>query len=171
VHGDLRPDNLLLDGGDHLKLVDFDCAEKIGTESRGGPPPWARLLGQEAGNQKGTWGINGPQTEQFAIGSIIYTITRGHEPYEDQERGPDIVRRLQGMDFPDLNHGCLDTIINQCWRALCRSVGSLAKETASLAGAVDLPPATALEGQYVAERRVRCTCLVDEGLLQETEMK
>ena len=33
VHGDLRPDNLLLDKGDHLKLVDFDCAEEIGTES------------------------------------------------------------------------------------------------------------------------------------------
>jgi atypical protein kinase C zeta type len=68
----------LLDRRDHLKLVDFDFVEKIGTESRRSPPPWARLLGQEASSQKGTWGINGPQTEQFAIGSIIYIMTRGH---------------------------------------------------------------------------------------------
>jgi serine/threonine protein kinase len=166
VHGDLRPDNLLLDRGGHLKLVDFDCAEEIGTESHGGPPPWARLLGQEAGSQKGTWGIYGPQTEQFAIGSIIYTMTRGHQPYEDQERGPDIVRRLQKMDFPQLGDGGLDTIIDQCWRTLYESVESLAKRTACLSGAVDLPRATALGDQYVAEKRLRCKCLVDDGLLQ-----
>jgi serine/threonine protein kinase len=171
VHGDLRPDNLLIDGVDHLKLVDFDCAGKIGTESRGSPPPWARLLGQEAGIKKGTWGINGPQTEQFAIGSIIYTITRGHEPYEDQERGPDIVRRLQNMDFPELGDSCLDTIIDQCWRTVYESVESLAKNTAGLSGAIHLPRATALEDRYVAEKRTRCKSLVDDGLLQKTGMK
>jgi len=171
VHGDLRPENLLLDGEDHLKLADFDCVERIGTESRGSPPPWARLLGQEAGSQKGTWGINGPQTEQFAIGSILYTMTRGHEPYEDQERGPDIVRRLQNMDFPQLGNGCLDMIIDQCWRGLYESVESLAKEIARLDGAVNLPRATVLGAQYVAEKRDRCQRLVDDGLLRETEMK
>lgn len=114
VHGDLRPDNLLLDIGDRLKLVDFDSAQKVGTESYGSPPPWGRLLGQETGSQKGTWGINGPQAEQFAIGSIVYTITRGHEPYEDQERGPSIVRRLQNMEFPELGDDFLDPIIDRC---------------------------------------------------------
>jgi serine/threonine protein kinase len=38
VHGDLRPDNLLLDGRDHLKLVDFNRTEKIGTELHGSLP-------------------------------------------------------------------------------------------------------------------------------------
>jgi serine/threonine protein kinase len=171
VHGDLRPDNLLLDRGDHLKLVDFDYVEEIGTESRGSPPPWARLLGQEAGTQKGTWGINGPQTEQFAIGSIIYTITRGHEPYENEERRPDIVRRLQNMDFPELGDSCLDTIIDQCWRTHFESVESLAERTAGLSGAIDIPCATALEDQNIIEKRARCKCLVDDGLLDETETK
>ena len=45
VHGDLRPNNLLRGGGDHLKLADFDCAEKVG-ESRAG----MRRLG------RGFWG-------------------------------------------------------------------------------------------------------------------
>lgn len=167
VHGDLRPENLVLDGGDHLKLVDFDCVEKIGTKSCGRPPPWARLLGQEAGHQKGTWGINGPQTEQFAIGSILYTMTRGHEPYEGQERGSNIIRRLQNMDFPELGNDWLDMIIYRCWRGLYESVESLAKETAGLGGAVNLPRATVLEDWYVAEKRDRCQRLVDDGLLQE----
>jgi serine/threonine protein kinase len=171
VHGDLRPDNLLIDRGDHLKLVDFDCVEEIGTESRGSPPPWARLLGQEADRKKGTWGINGPQTEQFAIGSIIYTITRGHEPYENEKRGPDIVRRLQNMDFPELGDSCLDTIIDQCWKTRFASVESLAKRTAGLSGAINIPCATALDNRYVREKRVRCKCLVDDVLLEEVETK
>jgi hypothetical protein len=37
-----------------------------------------------------------------------------HQPYEDQERGSDIVRRLQNMNFPELGDGGLDTIIDQC---------------------------------------------------------
>lgn len=43
VHADLRPPNVLLDGRDHLKLADFDCAARVGERSRGNAPPWARL--------------------------------------------------------------------------------------------------------------------------------
>ena len=39
VHGDLRPSNLLLDGGDHLKLADFDCAKRVGEPSSGNGAP------------------------------------------------------------------------------------------------------------------------------------
>jgi hypothetical protein len=74
------------------------------------------------------------------------------------------------MDFPELGDGGLDTIIDWCWRTLYESVESLAKTTAGFAGAVDLPRATALEDQYVADKRVRCKCLVDDGLLQDSEM-
>lgn len=54
VHVDLWPANLLLNCKDHLKLADFNCADAIGTKSRGSAPPWARLLGDEAESKRGT---------------------------------------------------------------------------------------------------------------------
>jgi hypothetical protein len=73
------------------------------------------------------------------------------------------------MDFPELGDSCLDSIIHQCWRTLYESVKSLAKKTAGLSGALNLPRATALEDRYFAEKRLRCKYLVNDGLLQETE--
>ncbi|KAG8170032.1 hypothetical protein KVR01_000777 [Diaporthe batatas] len=89
VHGDLRPSNLLLDR-DHLKLADFDCAEKIGEPSSGNGAPWARLLGEDAddvGGERGSYGVNGARTEQFAIGSNLYCMLYGFEPSQSYKIG------------------------------------------------------------------------------------
>lgn len=71
VHGDIRPSNLLPDENDHPKLADFDCATQIGEPCARAAPPWARILGSEAGADKGSFGTSGARTEQFAIGSIM----------------------------------------------------------------------------------------------------
>ncbi|POR34529.1 Serine/threonine-protein kinase Sgk1 [Tolypocladium paradoxum] len=171
VHGDLRPENLLLDGEDHLKLTDFDCVKEIGTDASGNSPPWARLLGPEAGDRTGTWGVNGPQTEQFAVGSLLYCMAHGCEPFQKEalEQDLDIVRLLKHMEFPELGHGLLDGIIYQCWRGRYASLELLAKETAGLPGAIELPRATILGSSYIAEQRKRCQRLVGEGLVGETK--
>ncbi|PNY25540.1 Uncharacterized protein TCAP_04520 [Tolypocladium capitatum] len=165
VHGDLRPANILIDHSDHIKLADFDCVSDIGSQSHGNAPPWARLQGREAGAEIGTWGTNGPRTEQFAFGSILYTITRGFQPYEDQEPGPNVVQWLQNMDFPELSDNQVDEVIHRCWRGLYRSVGDLAEETAILEGAITIPRATALDDQYITKLRDRCCRLLDEEFL------
>jgi serine/threonine protein kinase len=54
VHGDIRPPNLLLDSQEHLKLADFDYVAPIGTAAELNCPPWARVLGDEAGDRKNT---------------------------------------------------------------------------------------------------------------------
>ena len=95
AYADLRPTNILLDGvpsGAHLKLTDFDRTEPYGRPCGGGGLLWVRLQGAEAGEEAGGWGLLGPWTEQFAIGSIVYCLTRGLEPYHD--KGTEVTRLL-----------------------------------------------------------------------------
>lgn len=44
AHTDIRPENLILDSDDHLKLTDFDTMVEIGTKFLGGPPAMGTLL-------------------------------------------------------------------------------------------------------------------------------
>lgn len=58
------------------------------TVSSGNAPPWARLYPDPL-TGCGHFGVNGPQTEQFAIGLLLHCMTRGHEPYELPNDGPE----------------------------------------------------------------------------------
>lgn len=166
VHGDIRPPNLLLDAEDHLKLTDFDSVASIGEPYAGAAPPWARLLGPEAGNEDGTFGMCGARTEQFAIGSVIYTMTRGYEPYEYlTEDGTEAVERLQKMEFPELGRAGLDQIIESCWRGEFASMCDLLKEAKLLNGAIQLPRATGLEKEDYDKIREECQLFMQDGLL------
>lgn len=170
VHGDLRPSNLLLDEREHLKLADFDCAERVGEPSSGNGAPWARVLGEDAdevGGQRGSFGVNGPRTEQFAIGSILYCMVYGSEPYEDREdRGPVIVDLLQDMKFPELRDGHLDSIIYRCWRGQFQQLKDLLEEAEALGG-IGRPSLedTTMSREYLENCRDECQALIEEGLL------
>lgn len=165
VHGDIRPPNLLLDRGEYLRLADFDCVAPIGTPSETSTTPWVRLLGPEAGAYEGTFGLCGPQTEQCAIGSVLYCLTRGYEPYEIDEL-EDITEPLdlfQRMEFPPLGDGDLDFVIGMCWRGDFSSLENLAEHTRSLCCEGLLQPASAPE--HTTDIRDECQRLVDNGLL------
>ncbi|KAH8722763.1 hypothetical protein GQ44DRAFT_761641 [Phaeosphaeriaceae sp. PMI808] len=82
VHGDIRPPNILIDAEGHVKLYNFNHVVKIREWLDAGTEPFARLLGDEGGRDRGTYGKTGPQTEQFALGSVFYSITRGYNLYE-----------------------------------------------------------------------------------------
>lgn len=169
VHGDLRPSNLLLDGRDHLKLADFDCAEKVGEPSSGNGAPWARVLGEDAdevGAQRGSFGINGPRTEQFAIGSNLYYMVYGFMPYEDRDdQGPVIVELLQDMKFPELRDGRLDFIIHRCWRGRYQQLKDLLEEAEALSGMTPLSEAVTISTECFDEYRNECQALIESGLL------
>lgn len=166
VHGDIRPPNVLFDSEDHLKLADFDCVARIGTPSQGAAAPWARFLGPEAGSEEGTYGACGPRTEQFAIGSILYCLTRGYEPYEmdDLEDITEPIDLMQRMEFPALGDGHLDTIIERCWRGQFPLLRDLSEVVKSLRSDNDLSRPLALTPEYCSEMRSQCQRLVDSGL-------
>lgn len=141
AHGDLRPENVLLDRN-RLKLSDFDCAAKIGTNYKACMAPYGRMLNHEESDQGecGTFGFLGPRTEQFALGSLYYLINYGFEVYGDRclaedpyEHGPKVVDLLQNMEFPKL-HGnpLIDNVIDKCWHNKYLTVSELASHTKKL---------------------------------------
>ncbi|GIK04575.1 hypothetical protein Aspvir_008658 [Aspergillus viridinutans] len=141
AHGDLRPENILLDQ-DQLKLSDFDCTAEIGTEFEACMAPYGRLLNSSEADQgqRGTSGVLGPRTEQFALGSLYYLINYGFEVYgnrcltdDPREHGPKVVDLLQNMEFPRLEGDPLiDDIIDRCWHNKYATVAQLAAETGRL---------------------------------------
>jgi len=167
-HCDIRPPNLLLDHKLDLKLSDFDCASKLGTISEGGAPPYARLLGDEGGSDRGTFGLVGSRTEQFAIGSILYYMTRGYEPYADEDlgddHGPIVVDRLQGMIFPALGEGKFDETIGRCWRGDFYSMKDLSIEAQRLSSTY-VSRRHELTDEVFREQRAECQKLIDAGLI------
>ncbi|KAJ5946409.1 hypothetical protein N7454_003248 [Penicillium verhagenii] len=138
AHGDLRPENILLDRN-RLKLSDFDCTAKIGTNYEACMAPYGRILNSKEPDQGecGTFGFLGPRSEQFALGSIYYLINYGFEVYGDRcltkdpyEHGPKVVELLQSMEFPTLDgNPLIDDIIGKCWHNEYLTVSELAAQT------------------------------------------
>ena len=168
VHGDLRPANILIDAEDHFKLTDFDCTERIGTMSYGNAPPWTRLQ-PEDGIGKGSFGFYGRKTEQFAIGSLLYFMTRGFEPYGDMDKPEGkIVDLFKNKIFPRVQEDdTLDHLISSCWMGFYVSISDLSREAAFLPGAEDMSAATSLNTDYCAARREECDKLIKSGLLKK----
>lgn len=140
AHGDLRPENVLLDRN-RLKLSDFDCTAGIGSKYEACMAPYGRILNHEESDQGecGTFGLLGPRTEQFALGSLYYFINYGFEVYSDRcptddpyDHGPKVVELLQNMEFPKLDSSVIDNIIAKCWHNKYVKVAELATDTKAL---------------------------------------
>ena len=55
----------------------------------------------------------------FAIGTVLYSLTRGHEPFADElgdDQGAEVVDRWQTMKFLNFDEKDLtDHFIADCW--------------------------------------------------------
>lgn len=123
AHGDLNPRNILLDDEDQLQLVDFGHALKIGDDVEVGYEPYVRFHNRRV--KGGSYGIAGPITEQFALGSIFWYITRGAELYDDLE-GSEQVNRLIDRKYPVTDpQDPIDSIISDCWLGNFQSIADL----------------------------------------------
>jgi serine/threonine protein kinase len=111
VHYDFKPKNILLDSNLEVRVAVFGCFSIFGSTPTGGAgfrytPP------QE--------GIEGIQCDIFALGSTIYTIMTGHDPFDDvsSSKVPDLFRN---KTFPDVSDIQLGEVIQACWTGAFKS--------------------------------------------------
>ncbi|KAM3516464.1 hypothetical protein NHJ13051_009889 [Beauveria bassiana] len=90
AHGDLRPDNILLDRHDHIKLADFDSVAKMGSE----PLPH---------------GYDCVTVKAVKVPALLDCI----ELYEDM--GPEALDLLKNLEFPELGDSPLDKLTITGW--------------------------------------------------------
>ncbi|KAL9101041.1 MAG: hypothetical protein Q9163_003656 [Psora crenata] len=119
AHGDLRPANILLDAADTIKVGDFDSTVRFGEQLLVTTVPFCKLEGDYEAP------VAGAVTEQYAVGSCIYNIRTGFEPYHDID-GPVMVRKLMKNEFPPTSDDYLfgGTIL-KCWRGRYSSIRQL----------------------------------------------
>jgi serine/threonine protein kinase len=129
AHGDINPQNILLDAQDHLRLIDFDHSPRIGDALDVGYEPYVRQHREFSG---GVYGIAGPVTEQFALGSVFWYITRNSELYSELE-GSEQVDRLLDSEFPATDpNSPVDRIIRNCWNGRYRLIADIVDEIMAL---------------------------------------
>jgi serine/threonine protein kinase len=168
-HNDLHPRNCLLDQNLHLRLCDFDRATTVGKFLEGVYAPWAREL--VAGPLKGSYGLCCARTEQFAVGSLLYFLVYGHEPYEDldlaNQNPGELSRRFGRMEFPELNRCGVDVFnefISACWHNVYPTMTLAAYDIKRKTKYVALDAA---ETEIVdcAKEGKACETLIRQGLL------
>ncbi|KAG6160683.1 hypothetical protein E4U51_007457 [Claviceps purpurea] len=118
VHGDLRPANILLTANDNIRLADFDVSVKIGQELEAGSEPFVRL------NEDFELPQAGPISEQFALGSCIYTIRFGHIPFSELDFHI-MVRKFIKYEHPSTDNDIeFGGVTQNCWQGQYASVSA-----------------------------------------------
>ncbi|KAG5971006.1 hypothetical protein E4U56_007163 [Claviceps arundinis] len=118
VHGDLRPANILLTANENIRLADFDTSVKIGQELEAASEPFVKR------NQGRKIPLAGSITEQFALGSCIYTIRFGHIPLDGLDP-PDRIQKLMNNELPSTENDVeFGGVTESCWQGQYASVSA-----------------------------------------------
>jgi len=108
IHCDIKPNNLLLDDNLDLKVCDFAGSSLHGSEALVcGATRFRRpILSQ---------GPCDAQDDVFGLGSTIFTIVTGTEPFEKFESN-EVEARFSAAEFPDTEGLLFGEVMQVCWR-------------------------------------------------------
>jgi serine/threonine protein kinase len=107
IQGDVGPHNFLLDIDLSLKICDFGGSSLDGSQATVAPGVRYRLP---------SLGGTTVKEDLFALGSTIYFIVTGHEPYEELTDENQVEKLYEDGVFPDLSDVPFAEIIALCWR-------------------------------------------------------
>ncbi|EGX93280.1 Protein kinase-like domain [Cordyceps militaris CM01] len=109
IHADVAPRNFLLNKSLDLCICDFAGSIFPGSSIETGAPG--------PRYQAGRWGRGYVPTKAddlFALGSVLYFIMTGNEPYADLT-DVEVGRRFQAAEFPETGSVQCGSVIDDCW--------------------------------------------------------
>ena len=80
IHRDIKPENILISAGNHLKLVDFNCAKKLSSRKTI-RNTFVGTLSYVAPEILKNSGHIGPEVDLWSLGCIIYQMLSGKLPF------------------------------------------------------------------------------------------
>lgn len=107
IQADVGPHNFLLDIDLSLKICDFGGSSLDGSRATVAPGVRYRLP---------SLGDTTVKEDLFALGSTIYFIATGHEPYEELADEDQVEKLYKDGVFPELSEVPFAEVIAMCWR-------------------------------------------------------
>ncbi|KAF2468027.1 kinase-like protein [Lindgomyces ingoldianus] len=108
IHCDIHPNNFLLD--EHLNLLLCDFAGSLFGTLDGGAMESIRFF-----LPRDPLATPGVKSDLFALGSAVYYIMAGHEPY-DSLSDDEVTARYLRFEFPDVHSYTCGRAIEGCWK-------------------------------------------------------
>ncbi|KAE9565870.1 hypothetical protein CGMCC3_g17946 [Colletotrichum fructicola] len=134
LHCDVRHRNILLDDKLRVKLADFQgrfISNRGDTILDGGSQEQAQYY-----CPRSTANYADTKTDLFGLGSTIFFIMVGHEPFPDitgRNEGDDeeVERRFRSGEFPKKTHVCTH-VVEKCWKQNYKSAKEVLEDLEAL---------------------------------------
>lgn len=120
IHCDIKPDNFLMDEKMDLKICDFAGSSLHGSKALicSSTRFWRPTLPRTPCEA---------QDDIFGLGSTMYMILTGNEPFGELE-SDEVEARFSSANFPDTSNIPFDEVMQACWRGrtsiqqICNSI-------------------------------------------------